>query len=165
MSLRLLGLQPGIAIPSVAEATRMHSNGPSSASPCSTDNTPAIFPPRWISDEGLVNDEYQIDSLPPQLCAVPKRKASSNHNSARHESLWTSDPHAAASYLIMQLSLHRRGNRRIWYQLKRKPEVALCSFCGMVAARGTLFIGSPNCTGQCLGPSRRQYPDEYKQPI
>ena len=109
MSLRLLGLQPGIAIPSVAEATRMHSNGPSQASTCSTDYTPVILPPRWISDEGLVNDEYQIDGLLPQLCAVPKRKASLIIIPVMHgiKNLWTSDPPccylmSSCSYLYIE---------------------------------------------------------------
>ncbi|GAX84219.1 hypothetical protein CEUSTIGMA_g11642.t1 [Chlamydomonas eustigma] len=73
----------------------------------------------------------------PRTCAVPKRK----------------------------LSLHRRGNRRVWYQLKRKTEVAQCAHCSMVGPRGTVFTGGQLCTGECLKKSfTKTYPEEYKQP-
>jgi len=172
VSSRFLGMQPGV-LSSVAEANRMYHFASSASSSLDTmDNLAVIFPPRRISDEGP-SHEPPIEGLPPQLCAVPKRKASlgiltsyilwkaaSRHGIKPHACLY--DLNALS---MQQLSLHRRGNRRVWYQLKRKPEVALCSFCGMVAARGTLFIGSPNCSGQCLGQPSKQYPDEYKQPI
>jgi hypothetical protein len=65
---------------------------------------------------------------------------------------------------MLQLSLHRRGNRRTWYALKRRPEVAVCGFCSMGGARGTLFAGQGRCTGQCTRASDKAYPEEYKQP-
>ncbi|KAG2483995.1 hypothetical protein HYH03_017162 [Edaphochlamys debaryana] len=77
----------------------------------------------------------------PQLCATPKRK----------------------------LSVYRRGNRRVWYWLKRKPEFAKCSFCGALAGRNVMFSGAAGnklCTGQCAqGPGpKATYPAEYEPP-
>lgn len=66
--------------------------------------------------------------------------------------------------LGVQLSVHRRGNRRIWYRLKRKPEAAVCNFCGMAAPRGTFSLGNPVCTGACMGRNGKAYPEEYKPP-
>ncbi|KAG2431294.1 hypothetical protein HYH02_013425 [Chlamydomonas schloesseri] len=85
----------------------------------------------------------QGDSLLPQLCATPKKK----------------------------LSLHRRGNRRVWYWLKRKTEYAKCSYCGALAGRNHMFSGAAGngaCTGQCVeqpaAPPTSSYPAEYKPP-
>eukprot|EP00955_Chlamydomonas_euryale_P098008 365122-Chlamydomonas_euryale.AAC.7 len=64
----------------------------------------------------------------------------------------------------MQLSVHRRGNRRVWYQLRRKPEAAVCAFCGACGPRGTIFTGAQQCTGACHRPFGKVYPEEYKQP-
>lgn len=78
----------------------------------------------------------------PQLCATPKKK----------------------------LSLYRRGNRRVWYWLKRKPECAQCSFCGAISGRANVFsgiAGNGKCTGQCVQPPQEEAQSnahEYKQP-
>ncbi|MEW5319867.1 MAG: hypothetical protein WDW38_010986 [Sanguina aurantia] len=75
----------------------------------------------------------------PQICAVPKQK----------------------------LTPHRRGNRRIWYWLKRKREAAKCSFCGEVSGQVHLFSGAAGnlkCTGQCGYANDKVYAHEYQQP-
>lgn len=66
----------------------------------------------------------------PQLCATPKKKVRREmgvaacmafcdlHGSPTH----SRTPRSSG----VQLSLYRRGNRRMWYWLKRKPECAKC---------------------------------------
>ncbi|KXZ44029.1 hypothetical protein GPECTOR_75g753 [Gonium pectorale] len=69
----------------------------------------------------------------------------------------------------LQLSVFRRGNRRVWYWLKKKPEYAKCSFCGEISGRNNLFsgaAGNPLCNGRCVQQpgGEAKYPDEYKPP-
>ncbi|MEW5304373.1 MAG: hypothetical protein WDW36_006986 [Sanguina aurantia] len=69
--------------------------------------------------------------------------------------------------LLPLLTPHRRGNRRIWYWLKRKREAAKCSFCGEVSGQVHLFSGAAGnlkCTGQCGYANDKVYAHEYQQP-
>lgn len=65
-----------------------------------------------------------------------------------------------------QLSLHRRGQRRQWYHLKRTPEVQHCPFCDAAGPSNSLLVpNNTSCTGQCLANRpQKQYQPDYKPP-
>lgn len=75
------------------------------------------------------------NSLLPQLCATPKKKVRDAYIEGCTRTLTATGNLAASTWPgyntpkpphWLQLSPHRRGNRRVWYWLKRKPEFAKC---------------------------------------
>jgi hypothetical protein len=114
----------------------------------------------------------------PQLCAVPKKRVGNNLGAADSlaagrlvagtEDVLYGDHLFASCLLLLQLTLHRRGQRRQWYALKKRTEMGMCSFCGAVGGKDSLLsgaVGNTRCTGQCVEQlPTRQYPPEYKPP-
>ena len=120
----------------------------------STSGTSTWPPSGWMSE-----------SLIPQICAVPKRKVSSI---LCYGCLCHLKSHSSLIFRVsVQLSPHRRGNRRIWYYLKRKQDVAKCTHCGQVGSSKDLLTGisgNGKCNGQCMRPFQQQYAEEYQPP-